>query len=151
MGDIWVYEVLSVVMPVVGMIILVIVYGGYHNEIATAFSKPRNDDVVGIVIARSKTTKQSINHWYLFIHKKNKKIHYHSPPSSLWAEWNNPQTTILLFINRKIKEFTTLCHICHCEGQRPVAIHKPQNHHKKTEKKKKSLIIDLYYFYFITK
>ena len=54
----------------------------------------------------------------------------------------NPQTTIFLFIHRKEKEFTTFCPICHCEGRRPVAIHKPQNHHKKTEKKKKSLLFN---------
>ena len=39
------YELLSVVALVVDMIILVIVYGGCHNEIATGFSSPRNDDV----------------------------------------------------------------------------------------------------------
>ena len=59
-----------------------------HTEIATAFSKPRNnkskineiatsstnsrnDKFVYTVIARSKTTKQSINHWY-FIYSQKK-------------------------------------------------------------------------------
>ena len=45
------YELLSVVVLVVGMIILVIVYGGCHNEIATAFSKPRNDSVGMVAFA----------------------------------------------------------------------------------------------------
>ena len=79
------------------------------NKIATAFSKPRNDDVRA-VIARSATTKQSINHC-LFIHsRKNKRIHYYLP-------------------------------LRHCEGQRPVAIHKPQKVNTKTEKKKEIAII----------
>ena len=79
------------------------------NEIATAFSKPRNDGV-GVLSLRGVKRR------------------------------SNPQTTILLFINRKIKEFTTLCHICYCEGQRPVAIHKPLIINTKTENKKKSLL-----------
>ena len=52
--------------------------------------------------------------------------------------YNEILTPSVLFIQRKIKEFTTLYHIRHCEGQRPVAIHQPPIANTKTENKKKS-------------
>ena len=72
--------------------------GCYHTEIATAFSKPRNDELriirlplvattiqwqLFFVIARSKTTKQSINHNKLMQKPKTKRIHHLLPHSSL--------------------------------------------------------------------
>ena len=96
-----------------------------HTEIATAFSKPRNDRPRINKIATSSTNSRNDGSFFVIARSETTK---------------QSTTTNSQYKNKKEKEFTTLIPLRHCEGRRPVAIHKPQNPHQKTENKKNSLL-----------
>ena len=137
--------------------------GGCHTEIATAFSKPRNDrpritrlpriakailammvcvlSFALFVIARSETTKQSTNHHYFIHSQKRKRNHYPLPPSSLQTKQSNLQIISSKCKSKKEKEFTILVPLCHCETSQKSW--QSINHKKLMQKQKRKRI---YYY-----
>ena len=108
-----------------------IVCGGCHTEIATTFSKPRNDDV-----------------WVLSLRGVKRRSNPQLLIANITAETKKKKFTIIYQIKELIFNFqflsqppccfatspltkggkshkSLLTTLRHCEGQRPVAIHKP--------------------------
>ena len=114
--------------------IVCVVCGGWYIKIATSSTKSYNDKCgLGVVVAILRLLRLFQSLAMMLWGAVLAMIVLFS---SLRTKWSNPQTTILLFINRKIKEFTTLYRLRHCEQSE--AIHKPLITNTKTEKKKKS-------------